>query len=91
MMARAMTAPPDLLAHLARTTPLAPEQLARVVAEVVGYYDEPVEAYVRRRHRELKRAGLVNDAIFAGIGAELPARRVRPPQLSPRQLRMVYG
>jgi len=59
------------------------------VAEVLGYFDESVEEYVRRRHRELKSEGLTNDRVFARIAAELPARRVAPPQLSLRQLRRV--
>jgi hypothetical protein len=47
---------------------------------------------VRRRHRELKAGGLTNERAFALIAAELPARRVAPPQLSLRQLRrVVYG
>jgi hypothetical protein len=82
----------DLVEHLARTTPLAPAQVARVVSEVVDYFDETAEAYVRRRHRELKGDGLTNDAIFTRVGEELRARRVRVPELSARQLRrMVYG
>ena len=82
----------DLVEHLARTTPLAAGQVARVVAEVVDYFGETAEAYVRRRHRELQAEGLANDAIFARVGTELRDRRVRAPALSPRQLRrMVYG
>jgi len=62
------------------------------VAEVLGYFGESVEEYVRRRHRELKSEGLTNDQIFARIVAELPSRRVAPPHLSLRQLRrVVYG
>jgi hypothetical protein len=82
----------DLVEHLARSTPLAPAQVARVVAEVVDYFGETAEAYVRRRHRELKDEGLTNDAIFARVGDELRARPVRAGELSARQLRrMVYG
>jgi hypothetical protein len=82
----------DLVDHLARTTPLAPGQVARVVAEVVEYFGETAEGYVRRRHRELRREGLTNDAIFARVGEELRERRVRAPEFSARQLRrMVYG
>jgi hypothetical protein len=82
----------DLADHLARSTPLAPGQVARVVAEVVEYFGETAEDYVRRRHRELRREGLGNDAIFARVGDELRERRVRAPELSARQLRrMVYG
>jgi hypothetical protein len=94
---RAVHAPEDdshreLVEHLARSTPLAPAQVARVVAEVVDYFGETAEAYVRRRHRELKGEGLTNDAIFALVGEELRERPVRVPELSARQLRrMVYG
>ena len=82
----------ELVIHLARTSPLSQGEAARVVAEVLGYFGEPVEEFVRRRHRELKTGGLANEQAFAQIAAELPARRVAPPQLSLRQLRrVVYG
>ncbi|MFQ6265119.1 hypothetical protein ACLLO4_01780 [Kutzneria viridogrisea] len=75
-----------------RTTVLGPGEAARVVAEVLAYFHEPVEAYVRRRHGELKSAGLTNDQIFDRIAGELPLRRVAAPELSVRQLRrIVYG
>jgi hypothetical protein len=81
-----------LVEHLGRTTTLEPAQAARVVGDVLRYFDETAEQYVRRRHRELQRGGLANDAIFARIAAELPGRRVRAPELSARQLRrIVYG
>jgi hypothetical protein len=82
----------DLVAHLTRTSPLSPGEAARVIADVLGYFDEPAEAYVRRRHGELQSRGLTNDQIFKRISAELPTRRVAPPELSLRQLRrIVYG
>ena len=82
----------ELVTHLARTSPLSPGEAVRVVAEVLGYFGESVEEFVRRRHRELKTGGLTNEQAFALIAAELPARRVAPPQLSLRQLRrVVYG
>lgn len=82
----------DLVAHLARSTPLSPSEAARVVAEVLDYFGEEVPEFVRRRHAELKRRGLTNDHIFTVVGAELASRRVVPPPLSPRQLRrIVYG
>jgi hypothetical protein len=92
MVASAVQAHEELITHLARTSPLSPGEAARVVAEVLGYFGEPVEEFVRRRHRELKTGGLTNEQAFALIAAELPARRVAPPQLSLRQLRrVVYG
>ena len=82
----------DLIAHLVRSTPLTPNEAARVVAEVVAYYGEAVPNYVRRRHAELRHRGLTNDRIFDEISAELAARRFAAPPLSHRQLRrLVYG
>ena len=82
----------DLVAHLVRSTPLTPNEAARVVAEVVAYYGEAVPDFVRRRHAELRHRGLTNDRIFDEITAELAARRFAAPPLSHRQLRrLVYG
>ncbi|GAA2449277.1 hypothetical protein GCM10010191_78560 [Actinomadura vinacea] len=82
----------ELVAHLCRTSLLGPGEAARVVADVLAYFGEPVEGFVRRRHGELRAGGLTNDQIFERIAAELPARRVAPPELSVRQLRrIVYG
>ena len=80
------------MTHLTHTSPLSQGEAARVVAEVLSHFGESVEEFVRRRHRELKTGGLTNEQAFARIAAELPARRVAPPQLSLRQLRrVVYG
>jgi hypothetical protein len=82
----------DLIAHLVRTTSLNPGEATRVVADVLGYFGEPVEVFVRRRHAELQAAGLHNDRIFARLADELGSRRVAAPALSARQLRrLVYG
>lgn len=82
----------DLVDHLARTTALPRGEAARVVLDVLAYFDETTEEFVRRRHRELQSGGLVNAQIFERIADELPHRAVAPPQLSQRQLRrIVYG
>lgn len=82
----------DLVDHLVRSTPLARGEAARVVLDVVAYFDETAEEFVRRRHRELQGRGLNNPAIFEAIAEELPHRVVTPPALSLRQLRrIVYG
>lgn len=82
----------ELVSHLVRSTPLSAGEAQRVVAEVLGYFAESTEHFVRRRHGELQRRGMTNDRIFERVGAELAARRVAPPALSARQLRrIVYG
>ena len=84
--------PGELVEYLIRTCPLSPAEAARVVADVLGYFSEPPEEYVRRRHRELKARGLTNDLAFEQIAAEIPQRRYAPPEFSLRQLRrIVYG
>ncbi|GHG69914.1 hypothetical protein [Streptomyces griseocarneus] len=82
----------DLVDHLVRSTPLQRGEAARVVLDVLAYFDETAEEFVRRRHRELQSGGLNNTEIFERIAAELPHRAVAPPELSLRQLRrIVYG
>ncbi|MZE77149.1 hypothetical protein [Streptomyces xinghaiensis] len=82
----------DLVDHLVRSTPLQRGEAVRVVLDVLAYFDETVEEFVRRRHRELRSAGLANAEIYDRIAAELPHRAVAPPELSLRQLRrMIYG
>nr|WP_206442541.1 hypothetical protein [Streptomyces boncukensis] len=81
-----------MIDHLVRTTPLQRGEAARVVLDVLAYFDETTAEFVRRRHRELQAAGHVNAEIFERITAELPHRAVAPPPLSLRQLRrIVYG
>lgn len=87
-----MNAEQALIDHLVATTGLRPAEAARVIEDVVAYFDEPVDAYVRRRHARLKTYGAKNDAIFAQLAEELRARVVAAPQLTERQLRrLIYG
>ncbi|MEV0369186.1 hypothetical protein AB0I10_05095 [Streptomyces sp. NPDC050636] len=82
----------DLVDHLVRSTPLQRGEATRVVLDVLAYFDETTEEFVRRRHRELQSQGLRNDEIFERIRHEMPHRAVAPPGLSTRQLRrLVYG
>lgn len=82
----------ELVDHLTRTSPLSRGEALRVIQDVLAYFDETTEDYVRRRHRELQGQGLVNAEIFERIAADLPYRAVAPPELSLRQLRrIVYG
>ncbi len=83
---------PDLVRHVASSTGLPGPVAARVVADVVAYFRETTEEYVRRRHRELQARERRNDEIWAVIAAELDARPVAPGPVSARRLRrIVYG
>ena len=82
----------ELITRIAASTGLSAGEASRVVADVIGWYHEPVEAYFRRRHLPLQMYGKKNDEIFALIAAELAERPVAAPGLSERQLRrIVYG
>jgi hypothetical protein len=83
---------PELTQYLAATTPMGPAEVRRVVADVLSYFSEPADAFVRRRHRELQADGLANAEIFTKVAEELAGRRVVAATLSARQLRrLVYG
>jgi len=87
-----MSADPVLVDHLVSTTGLTPAEATRVVEDVVAFHAEPVEAFVRRRHADLKTYGAKNPEIFARLAGELEQRVVAAPRLSERQLRrIIYG
>ena len=82
----------ELVDHLMRSTPLQRGEALRVIQDVLAFFDETTEEFVRRRHRELQAHGLVNASIFERIDADLKYRAVAPPELTLRQLRrIVYG
>ena len=87
-----MPADPVLVTHLVESTGLTVAEVVRVIDDVIVFHAEPVAAYVRRRHIELKTYGAKNSTIFALIAEELADRVVAAPELSERQLRrLVYG
>jgi hypothetical protein len=82
----------ELVAYLARSSTLEPREARRLVDEVLAYLREPAEAFIRRRHLELQRAGLSNAAIFDRLDRELSRRRFPAPAYTVRQLRrIIYG
>lgn len=86
------TYPEDLVRHVTASTGLPEATATRVVADIKAYFSETVEAYVRRRHTELKEQNWKNDEIWPLLAAELSARRFEAPELTERQLRrIVYG
>ncbi|MBT0566606.1 hypothetical protein KIK15_07460 [Williamsia sp. CHRR-6] len=83
---------PELCARVVASTGLSEREAQRVIGDVVAWFGEPVEEFVRRRHAALQLHGTRNDDAFAIIAAELSHRVVAAPTLSPRQLRrIVYG
>lgn len=80
-----------LLDHL-EGTGVSRGQAARLVDEVLAYFSETPEEFVRRRHRELQAEGVGNAVSFGAIATELAQRRVAAPKLSERQIRrVIYG
>ncbi|QGK69122.1 hypothetical protein GIY23_05855 [Allosaccharopolyspora coralli] len=84
--------PVELVRHVAASTGLPEPTAARVVTDVVEFFSETTEDYVRRRHTELRQRGRRNSQIWELLGAELARRPVAAGTLSERQLRrIVYG
>jgi hypothetical protein len=82
----------DLVAYLARSSRLPPEEARRVIETVLTFLNESAEQFVRRRHRNLQAAGVPNPEIYLRVIAELAARRFRAPAYTERQIRrMIYG
>ncbi len=82
----------ELIDRVAASAGLTPAEAARVVSDILAWYREPVEDYVRRRHALYRLHGKRNQEIFALIAGELADRLVAAPVLSERQLRrIVYG
>jgi hypothetical protein len=68
------------------------DELGSLLEELWAFTDERVEDFVRRRHGELQREGLRNDAIYRRLAAETAVGRYRGPELSLRQVRrIIYG
>lgn len=82
----------DLIDRVAGSAGLSAAEAARVVEDVLAWYREPIEDYVRRRHAHHRLYGRRNPEIFALIAEELAGRLVAAPALTQRQLRrIVYG
>lgn len=83
---------PDLVRQVSASTGLPDSAAGRLVADVLAFYAEPLEDFVRRRHGELRTYGAKNPQIFARIAEELSVRPVAAPRLTERQLRrVIYG
>jgi hypothetical protein len=82
----------ELAFHIVASTGLPMPTATRVIADVIAFFGETTEDFVRRRHGELQRRGHRNARIWVTIAAELAGRPVGAGELSERQLRrIVYG
>ena len=91
-----MTVRPDLkplIDHLCNANGLTSAQARHIVDDVIAYLRESPEAFVRRRHGEIKQeTGLSNEPVFRRIEAELDQLVFAAPKLTPRQIRrIIYG
>ena len=82
----------DLVNHLVQHSVLDRHDATRLVREVLLYFDEAPETFIKRRHAELQRQGLANPESFRQITGELQQRRFAAPLLTERQIRrIIYG
>lgn len=71
---------------------LEPEQLSLLIDDFWAFTEETVEDFVKRRHSELQREGLRNEAIYRRLALEASTGRFKSPALSLRQVRrIIYG
>ncbi len=74
------------------TTGLTGAEARRVIDDVVDFHRESADAFVRRRHAELKAYGARNADTYDQIATELAQRVVAAPELTARQIRrVIYG
>ena len=91
-----MTDKPDiqlLINHLCHGSGLTSPEAHKIVDEVIAFFSETPEDYVRRRHLEIKQElGLSNAQIFQRIETELTQLVFAAPTLTQRQIRrIIYG
>ena len=83
---------PERRRYLEERYGLEPKELDLLLDDLWTFTDETAEEFVLRRHGELQREGLRNDAIYRRLAAETVVGRFRGAPLSLRQVRrIVYG
>jgi hypothetical protein len=83
---------PERQQYLEEKYGLDRDELASLLEDIWAFTDETAEDFVRRRHGELQRGGLRNEAIYRRLAAEAAVGRFRGPELSLRQVRrIIYG
>ena len=83
---------PERRRYLEEKYGLDPDELGLLLDDLWAFTEETLEEFVRRRHGELQRGGLRNEAIYKRIAEEASKGRFRDDSLSLRQVRrIVYG
>ena len=81
-----------LVQNLQSATGLDEAVLRKIIQEIRDWYDEDLQAWTLRRHRELQRQGVANREIFSRLSEEARQILIRPRPPSERQIRrMIYG
>ena len=84
--------PADLINHLCRNSQLTAREAEHLVAEVLAYFSQTPEEFLRTRHQELQSQGFGNATIFSMLQLELSTRRFGAKPLTTRQIRRaIYG
>lgn len=82
----------DLIDHLCRSSQLTAREAEHLVAEVLEYFSQTPEQFLRTRHQELQSQGYDNTTIFTILQRELSTRRFASKPLTTRQIRRaIYG
>jgi len=83
---------PQLVQHLIRQSGLSSAEAHHLITEIIAFYHETPQTFIRRRHLELQKSGLANERIYAIIAEELTQHRFAPEPLTTRQIRRaIYG
>jgi len=84
--------PAELIDHLCRRSRMTAQEATHLVIEVLNYYSDTSEEFLRTRHQELQTLGYNNQQIFSELQQELSQRRFKAKKLSARQIRRaIYG
>jgi len=87
-----ITVPTELIDHLCRSSRLTAMEAEHLVTEVLSYFSETPDDFLRNRHQQLQALGNSNSAIFSTLQKELKARRFGAKPLTTRQIRRaIYG
>ncbi|PID62054.1 MAG: hypothetical protein CSB44_04765 [Gammaproteobacteria bacterium] len=82
----------ELIRFIVSQGRLAESEARHLIDEVLAFVNEPVADYIRRRHLELQREGLANEAIYRVLEDEIRRRPFASKALSVRQIRrIIYG